>query len=76
MTILKIKNLSLAEDLVNKRRHHKTVSNTPLEADVKKIIREVQAKGDAALINFTKKYDGADLSTKGIRVSDTDIQRA
>ena len=76
MNILQIKDLSLAEDLVKGRRAHKIAGDTTIETDVKEIIREVQVEGNAALIKFTKKFDGVDLSARGIRVSEKEILKA
>lgn len=47
--------------------------DTALETRVKDIIEEVKAKGDAALIDFTKKFDGVDLAAKGLKVSEEEI---
>jgi len=46
------------------------------EADARKIIDEVAEKGDAALIDQARRFDGADLSKLGIRVSEEEIERA
>lgn len=47
-----------------------------VEAVVRDIIARVRAEGDAALIDYTKRFDRADLETLGIAVSRTDIEAA
>jgi len=41
-----------------------------------KIIDRVKNEGDAAIIALTREFDGADLSSKGLRVSPAEIERA
>lgn len=76
MPTLQVKDSSFAEELVRKRRSYKMTDNINLEADVKEIIKEVQAKGDEALVDFTKKFDGVDLSVKSVRLSEEEIIEA
>ena len=40
------------------------------------IIDDVRKRGNAALIDFTKKFDGAKLTAKTLRVSDSELQSA
>ncbi|KQU66648.1 histidinol dehydrogenase [Aminobacter sp. DSM 101952] len=47
-----------------------------VEATVRAIIDDVRARGDAALIDYTSKFDRADLATLGIAVTRADIDRA
>lgn len=51
-----------------------------LGADVlvaaQKIIDDVRQRGDAALIDYARKFDGADLSRDGLRVSESQIEAA
>ena len=47
-----------------------------VEATVRAIIDDVRERGDAALIDYTKKFDRADLSTLGIAVTRADIDQA
>lgn len=47
-----------------------------VEAVVRDIIARVRAEGDAALIDYTKRFDRADLETLGIAVSRADIEAA
>jgi histidinol dehydrogenase len=49
-------------------------------ADVEQVVRgviaEVMARGDAALVEFTRKFDRADVDAAGLRVTAEDIDRA
>jgi len=47
----------------------------PLE-EVRSIIADVREKGDAALLEFTRRFDGAVLSTAGLRVSGRELAAA
>jgi histidinol dehydrogenase len=47
-----------------------------VDAVVRDIIARVRAEGDAALIDYTKKFGGGDLNTLGITVSSDDIAKA
>ncbi len=43
---------------------------------VKGIIEEVRMRGDAALIHFTRRFDGVDLSSRELRVEEREIEDA
>lgn len=47
-----------------------------VDAAVRDIIARVRAEGDAALIDYTRRFDRADLATLGIAVSPQDIAAA
>ena len=47
-----------------------------VDAAVREIIARVRAEGDAALIDYTQKFDQADLNSLGIAVSKDDIAQA
>lgn len=47
-----------------------------LRDQVGSIIREVQERGDAALRDFAKKFDGVDFGTKPLRVSEVRIENS
>lgn len=47
-----------------------------VEQAVRAIIAEVRARGDAALAELTKKFDGVDLARVGMRVSPAEIAAA
>jgi len=53
-----------------KKFHNKTGE------EVKIIIDEVKTRGDAALIDYSKRFEGVELSVDQIRVSGEDIKRA
>ena len=44
-----------------------------IEASARAIIKRVAAKGDAALIEFAKKFDGAKLSVKKLQITEKEI---
>ena len=47
-----------------------------VEDAVRSIIAEVSKRGDRALIEFTKKFDGVDLGATGLRVPEAEIDLA
>jgi histidinol dehydrogenase len=47
-----------------------------VEAAVRAIIADVRARGDAALIELTQRFDGLDLAKTGIRVQQAEIDAA
>lgn len=47
-----------------------------VEAEVRQIIDGVRAEGDAALIAYTRRFNGADLTGKPMRVSEAEIDGA
>lgn len=47
-----------------------------VEATARAIIDDVRARGDAALIDYSSKFDRADLTTLGIAVTRADIEQA
>src|SRR5690349_18032458 len=54
----------------------KRESAADVEQAVRAIIADVQARGDAALIDYTAKFDRVDLGKAGIRVSAAEIDAA
>ena len=48
----------------------------PNEGTVQEIVDDVRARGDEALFEYTKKFDGAELSADNIRVTQAEIQEA
>lgn len=54
----------------------KRESSPDVDAVVRDIIARVRADGDAALIDYTQKFDQADLRALGIAVSKADIAKA
>ena len=53
-----------------------SANKSRVEERVKKIIEDVRALGDEALIKYTKKFDRVKLSPRQLRVSDIDISGA
>jgi len=51
-------------------------NNRRIEERVKKIIEDVRAFGDDALIKYTKKFDGVKLAPKQLKVSEIEISGA
>jgi len=47
-----------------------------VSAAVDAVIADVRARGDAAVFAFTKKFDGADICAKNVRVSDAEFKAA
>lgn len=47
-----------------------------VDAVVRQIIADVRARGDAALVELTKKFDQLDLDKSGIRIPDSEIKAA
>src|SRR5271170_4031588 len=47
-----------------------------VEEVVRGIIAEVTARGDAALIEFTRKFDRTDVDAASLRVTPAEIERA
>ena len=54
----------------------KSATPPQVEATVREIIAAVRAKGDAALIAFTKKFGGPSLKAGALRVTDAEIREA
>lgn len=54
----------------------KRESAADVEAVVRAIIDDVAVRGDRALVDYTKKFDGLDLEKTGIRISEQEIDRA
>ncbi len=63
--------VSFADFLSQKRE-----TSLDVEEAVSAIIADVRARGDAALIDYTKKFDAIDLQRNGIQVSDNEIEQA
>src|SRR5262244_4479141 len=54
----------------------KREASADVEQAVRAIIADVAARGDAALIELTRKFDRVDLGTIGLRVAAADISAA
>ncbi|MHA1697765.1 MAG: histidinol dehydrogenase [Promethearchaeota archaeon] len=47
-----------------------------VRVEVEAIIEDVKKRGDAALVDFARKFDGVDLSSSGLKVSAAEIEDA
>jgi histidinol dehydrogenase len=65
---------SIQQILLQRRKSLR--ENAELETYVKGIIEEVKAKGDAALVKFTKKFDKSSLNSRDLTVSREEISEA
>lgn len=54
----------------------KRESAEDVEVSVRAILMDVQMRGDAALVDYTKKFDGADVTPATLQVSKDEIARA
>ena len=43
---------------------------------VERIVEDVRRRGDEALVEYTRKFDGVDLTELGIRVSKAEVEEA
>ncbi|MEM1538826.1 MAG: histidinol dehydrogenase [Candidatus Bathyarchaeia archaeon] len=57
-------------------REKPRAGHAQLEGEVKAIIEKVKAHGDAALLEFTKKFDGAALTKEDLKVSTEEVKEA
>jgi len=75
-----LKRVPLDEIVVTESMRRRTIAAfgedlTP-EQSVRRILRDVRARGDAALLEWTKKLDGVEMSVDALVVSDEDIAAA
>lgn len=63
---------NLLEDLLKRDPNNYTA----YESTVQEIVEDVRKNRDQALFAYTKKFDGADLNSSNIRVTDAEIQEA
>ena len=73
MKVLSHTSPSFAADLRKLDRRH--VPSRELQDYVAGIIAEVQRRGDAALVEFAAKFDGAKLTAKSLAVTPADVKR-
>ena len=70
---------SQSADFADKFRDFLSVkreASPDVEATVRAIIADVKARGDAALADYTAKFDRVDLATMGLRVTPAEIDAA
>ena len=58
------------------RLNRKSETDSQVVESVKKIVAEVKDKGDAALFEYTRMFDGFDINENNIRVSKKEIENA
>ncbi|MEM2537549.1 MAG: histidinol dehydrogenase [Candidatus Bathyarchaeia archaeon] len=73
MKIIDVSDAFVKKELLRKRLQKR---NEALEAYVKKIIKRVQMEGDAALIEFAKKFDNVSLDAESLKVSRKEVSEA
>ena len=64
-----IRNLESLGKILSKNR----VCKDKINDKVRKIIKNVSENGDAALVEYTKKFDKVKISLKGLRISESEI---
>ena len=67
---------TIPEDILRSRWPKMRRLDPKLEAYVKSIINEVLRRGDEALIEFTKRFDGVEMDIEELKVSDYEIKEA
>lgn len=54
----------------------KREASADVDLAVREILADVKARGDAALIDLSKKFDAVDLATRGLRVTADEVEAA
>lgn len=62
--------------LLRELKERGTVDFTDYQEAVQEILRRVRLEGDKALLAYTKKFDGVDLTTEGIKVTVAEVEEA
>lgn len=73
---MKIKRLKTAEGNLSEFLKAGEVDTRVFEENVREIARQVQQQGDRAILEYTLKYDGAELKPGNLLVSDQEIEEA
>jgi histidinol dehydrogenase len=66
----------LIEDMLKNRWSTINKFDSELADYVGSIVEEVKRRGDTALVDFAKRFDGAEMSANRLRVTNEDIKRA
>ena len=74
ISIIKLEELGTSRREEILKRGEKEVEKAKESA--KKILEDVKERGDKALIEYTKKFDGIDLEAKDLKVSEKEIDKA
>lgn len=75
MQILNI-NEETKKDILTKLLKRSPSQYTQYEATVNEILENVRTNADAAVFEYTKKFDGCDINAGNVRVSEAEIQEA
>lgn len=59
-----------------KKLYRRAIPSDAVSESVSGIVAEVAAKGDRALVSFAEKFDGAKLTPKKLRVSESELEQA
>jgi histidinol dehydrogenase len=73
MKSLRLGSASWRRFIVSRRRGGS--SRTVVERDVQRILASVRRDGDAALVRLTKKLDGVELTTRGLRAPAREVRQ-
>jgi histidinol dehydrogenase len=77
LNIARVGKLSeLADELLRHRRDFTIRDSSLTEADVQNIIDYVRTYGDKSLLELTLRYDHVDLTSKGLRVTASEVKNA
>jgi histidinol dehydrogenase len=74
MRILRYTDAAYADEI--RRLNRRAEASEHVRDVVASVIRDVRASGDSALLELTKKFDGADLTTAGLRVTAAEMDAA
>jgi histidinol dehydrogenase len=74
MRVHRLSQMTTDEIVALKRRAGLDIEG--LLSSVKPIVKDVRARGDAALLEYTARFDGVRLSAAELRVSEAEIKRA
>jgi histidinol dehydrogenase len=74
MKIIRHTDAQFAEE--TRRLNRRAEASDQVREVVASVIAEVRARGDAAVLEFTKKFDGADLTADQLRVTGTELEAA
>jgi len=66
----------LVNDQLARIRTREIASDSALTVLVAGIIEDVRKRGDAALVDYTRKFDGVELSVDTLRITDEDLRRS
>jgi histidinol dehydrogenase len=74
MKIFRYTDTAFADEL--RRFDRRAEASDAVRGVVSKVIQEIRERGDAALLELTKQFDGAELTAESLRVTDADLNQA